>query len=186
MMYTPKTSDEAVKKATGKAWTEWFSILDKAGAKKMPHIEIAQYVYDNYLGEKKTKLAPDVAKKGGWWSQMVTVEYERSRGLRKVGETATGFNVSVHRTVGVPISRLFGEWRKIAAKNKLVESTVRPNKTIRYKRDSEGVLYVVMFAAKESGSRVGFEVIGLKRQSDIEKMRVYWKKQMEKLEQQLT
>lgn len=34
-----KVGDEAVKKATGKAWPEWFKLLDKAGAKKLPHPE---------------------------------------------------------------------------------------------------------------------------------------------------
>jgi len=30
-----RISDDAVKTKTGKPWKEWFSILDKAGAKKI-------------------------------------------------------------------------------------------------------------------------------------------------------
>src|SRR5258708_453501 len=146
--YKPKTSDAAVKKSTGKTWSQWFSVLDKAGAKKMPHIEIARRIYDKYLGEKKSKLAPDVAKRGGWWSQMVTVEYERSRGMRAINQTSTGFNVSVHGTYEMPVAKLFTAWRRLAKQNGLVESTVRANNTIRYKRIEDGPLHVVMFASK--------------------------------------
>jgi len=41
-----RSSDEAVKAKTGKVWAEWFRILDKAGAKKWPHKEIAAYLHD--------------------------------------------------------------------------------------------------------------------------------------------
>jgi hypothetical protein len=40
----PRMSDEAVKAKTGKAWKEWFAILDKAGANKMNHQEIVKYL----------------------------------------------------------------------------------------------------------------------------------------------
>ncbi len=30
-----KIGDEAVKRATGKEWKEWFELIDKAGGKKM-------------------------------------------------------------------------------------------------------------------------------------------------------
>jgi hypothetical protein len=36
---TPEVSDEAVKKATGKAWRRWFSLLDRVGASAMSHRE---------------------------------------------------------------------------------------------------------------------------------------------------
>lgn len=67
--YKPSVSNEAVKKATGRTWSEWFRILDNAGAKKLPHPEIAEWL------EAKKKVS-------SWWSQMVTVEYEYARGLR--------------------------------------------------------------------------------------------------------
>lgn len=61
-------SDAAVKKATGRDWSEWVTTLDAARANEQGHREIAEYV--SSLG------TPD------WWSQMVTVGYERVRGLR--------------------------------------------------------------------------------------------------------
>ena len=63
-------NDAAVKTKTGKDWHQWFAILDNAAAKKMSHKEIAEYLYEK-------RGAP------GWWSQMVTVTYERARPARQ-------------------------------------------------------------------------------------------------------
>ncbi len=81
-------SDAAVKAKTGKTWKQWFTALDKWGARNKPHKEIAQYLRDN-LGTT------------AWWSQMITVEYERKLRGRKVGERVAdgGFTVDVQRTV---------------------------------------------------------------------------------------
>jgi hypothetical protein len=61
-------SDVAVKKATGRDWAAWVKVLDAAGATSKPHREIVKIV-----------------NAGSWWSQMVTVGYERIRGLRDKG-----------------------------------------------------------------------------------------------------
>ena len=89
-----RMSGAAVKAKTGKDWQQWFSILDKAGAAKMSHKAIAEYLY---------------GKRGvpGWWSQMVTVTYEQERGLRDKHQKADGYAVSISRTFGVPINILY-------------------------------------------------------------------------------
>src|SRR4051812_42123691 len=56
-------SDDAVSKATGRTWTDWVKVLDAARAAEKPHRAIASYV--SSLGTPS------------WWSQMVTVGYER-------------------------------------------------------------------------------------------------------------
>src|SRR5438445_11667536 len=61
-------SEAAIKKATGRPWAEWVKLLDAAGASSKPHRDIARHV--SSLG------VPD------WWSQTLTVGYERIRGLR--------------------------------------------------------------------------------------------------------
>ncbi len=40
-----KISNEAVKKSTGKVWSEWFALLNKADAKKMEHKAIAEMLH---------------------------------------------------------------------------------------------------------------------------------------------
>jgi uncharacterized protein YndB with AHSA1/START domain len=85
-----KISDTAVIKATGKGLEEWFALFDRAGAKGWDHKQRARWLYDNHLPKE-------------WWCQTVTVEYERERGLRVMGETvATGFEIGVRKSL--PIS----------------------------------------------------------------------------------
>ncbi len=85
-----KISTGAVKKTTGKGWDEWIELLDKLGAKKMIHKDIAQMLYDKkYI-------------KSGWWSQMVTVGYEYARGKRTIGETEEmGFEIGAQKTLSL-------------------------------------------------------------------------------------
>lgn len=89
---TPAMSDAAVKAKTGKTWAEWFAALDEAKAQTLSHKEIVALVKG---------VAP-------WWRQMVTVEYERAQGLRIRHQTASGFSVSVSKTLGVDVSALYG------------------------------------------------------------------------------
>lgn len=86
-----RISDGAVRKATGKGWDEWFALLDSEGAAALPHKQVARMLHDKgYIAS-------------GWWCQMVTVEYERVRGKRVLGQASgTGFQVGVQKTL--PIS----------------------------------------------------------------------------------
>jgi hypothetical protein len=56
---------EAVKAKTGKVWADWFKLLDKAGARKLAHPEIATLLHEKH-------------GLSGWWAQMVTVGYEQA------------------------------------------------------------------------------------------------------------
>lgn len=80
-------SDDAVREATGRGWSEWEEALDARGAAGLSHKEIVAL-----LGE--------MGVESGWWRQQVTVGYEKRKGKRVVGQTAgTGFQVGVRRTV---------------------------------------------------------------------------------------
>ncbi len=99
-------SDASVREATGKSWKQWHALLDKWGAKQKPHKEIARFLRDEH----------DV---NSWWSQTITVRYERDRGLREVGQRADKrFELSVQRTIAVNPQRAFEaistarEWNK--------------------------------------------------------------------------
>ena len=67
-----RTSEEAVQRATGRTRAEWFKLLDRFGAAKRAHREIA-----DHLARKR--------RVPGWWAQMLTVDYEHARGLRQPG-----------------------------------------------------------------------------------------------------
>lgn len=93
----PTMSDHAVKAKTGKVWSEWFKILDAAGAKKMTHQEIAALLHSKH-------------HVGPWWTQMVTVTYEQARGLRDKHQKPGGYEISVSRTVDASLSKAFKAW----------------------------------------------------------------------------
>ncbi len=92
--YVPGMSDTAVKAKTGKDWAGWFGALDRAGAAKLRHPQIAQLLHEKH-------------GMPGWWCQMVTVEYELARGLRVRHQTATGFSASVSKTIATSVSALY-------------------------------------------------------------------------------
>src|SRR5438093_3737369 len=69
-------SEAAITRATGRTWSAWVKTLDAVHATEKPHRDIARYV--SSLG------LPD------WWSQTVTVGYERIRGLRDKGQRRDG------------------------------------------------------------------------------------------------
>ncbi len=79
-------ADESMIRATGRSHAEWFALLDGWGAMEHTHTQIARWL-------SETQGTP------GWWTQNITVSYERARGLRKPGQMADGFSVSVTRTV---------------------------------------------------------------------------------------
>jgi uncharacterized protein YndB with AHSA1/START domain len=89
--------DAAVLKQTGRSWAEWVRVLDAARASEKTHRDIARYV--SSLG------TPD------WWSQTVTVGYERIRGLRDKGQRrGGGYEASKSRTFDVPVETLFASF----------------------------------------------------------------------------
>jgi uncharacterized protein YndB with AHSA1/START domain len=93
----PPVSDEAVKKRTGRDWDSWCKLLDREGASAFSHREIVKIVRGKHRG-------------GDWWSQMITVGYERLRGLREVNERAGGFAVSASKTINAAAANAFAAW----------------------------------------------------------------------------
>jgi hypothetical protein len=93
----PEIGDAAVKAKTGKTWAQWFTALEKAGARGMSHKEIVA------LLARKHDVSP-------WWQQMVTVAYERHAGKRKLHEKPEGFEISRSRTLAAPVAEVFEAW----------------------------------------------------------------------------
>jgi len=79
-------ADESMRRATGQGHQEWFALLDAWGATDHNHTEIARWLAE-------THGVP------GWWTQNITVSYERARGLRAPHQMRNGFSISVTRTV---------------------------------------------------------------------------------------
>ena len=120
-------TDAAVQAKTGKTWSEWLVTLDKLGAKKMSHRDIARLVYARF------------PKIGGWWAQMVTVGYEQARGLREGHQKVGGYSASVSRTIAAPVGKLYKAWTDAAVRHRWLGSakftitTATRNKSLRIK-----------------------------------------------------
>ena len=92
-------TDAAIKAKTGCTWERWVWALDRVHAHGWPHRDIAEHVHTKY-------------KVPGWWSQTVTVGYERIKGLRVIGQRRSGtFEVSKSKVFPVPVTRLYGAWK---------------------------------------------------------------------------
>jgi hypothetical protein len=132
-------SDASVRKQTGRDWKDWVKTLDAARAAEKPHREIAAYVHS--LG------TPD------WWTQMVTVGYERIRGLRERGQRRDGlYEANKSRTFAVPVAELFAAFTNARKRAKWlgVPARVRsknPSKAMRITME-DGTDVVIGFLAK--------------------------------------
>ena len=167
-------SDAAVQAKTGKTWKEWFSLLDKAGAKKMNHQEIVKYLNTNH-------------GVGPWWQQMVTVTYEQSRGLRAVHEKPAGFEISVSRTLDASVAKLYkafaNEKERTAwlGENGVTIRKATPNKTMHVSWNDGKTSLSVYFAAKDKKSQVVVQHSKLKDAKIAAKMKKYWAEALDRL-----
>lgn len=171
---TTGMSDDAVKAKTGKTWAQWFTVLDKAGARKMPHREIARLLYDKY-------------KVPGWWAQMVTVGYERARGLRQVHQTATGYSVNSSRTIDAPVSAVFRAWQHAATRRRWLNEKFTLRKATRNKSlritwaDGKTNVEVNLYAKGPRRSQVAVQHNKLPGAKDVPAKKKFWAARLEKL-----
>jgi len=109
-------SGDAVEKATGKDWNAWFVLLDSAGAMELDHKSIVAVI------------APHL-ERSAWWAQMIAVAYEQERGLRALHESAHGFQVSVSRTLNVPLETLYRAFAEPAPRKRWLREAVEMRKS---------------------------------------------------------
>lgn len=133
---------DAVMRATGRGWHQWLTVLDRAGARAMPHKDIA------LLLSRKFGV-PD------WWSQMVTVGYEQARGLRDAHQRTDGYAANASRTVGIDLATLYDAWKDPALRNRwLMEAPVE------VRRSTDGRSMRMTWTAGGSSVEVGFQAKG--------------------------
>lgn len=166
-------SDASVRRATGRSWSEWVRLLDAAGASERPHREIARHLAS--LGVPS------------WWSQMVTVGYERIRGLRERGQRrGGGYTATRSRTFGVPVSTLFDAFADAAKRRrwlaaKFAVRSATPNKRMRLASD-DGTDVVAGFVSKgNSKSSVAIEHRGLRDRAASEARKNAWGEAFDRL-----
>lgn len=174
--HIPNMSDVAVKAKTGKDWASWFGALDKAGAAKLKHPQIAQLLHEKH----------GVAD---WWCQMVTVEYELARGLRVRHQTATGYSVSASKTIATTLSALYAATSNAAKRKQWFpkgELEVSSQTKDKYFRGAwNGARLEIGFYAKEGKAQIAVQVNKLAKRADVDRERVAWKAALVKLQKLL-
>jgi hypothetical protein len=172
---TKRISDESVIKSTGKSWNEWFSILNKAGAKKMYHKDIAEYL------SKKQNVRD-------WWSQMVTVQYEQEIKGRRIHETTSGYQISKSKTFPYSVSKIFNAVisptpRKVWLKDPDFNiTTSTKNKSIRGKWiDGNTNIEFQFYAKDKSKTQLVIQHNKISSIEEVDKLKIYWGKSFEKL-----
>jgi len=169
-------SDSAVKAKTGCDWERWVYALDRAGAAEWTHREIARHVHESY-------------KISGWWSQTVTVGYERIKGLRAVGQRRDGgFEATKSRTFSLPLSRLYRAFRNVRLRGRWlpgIAPTVRTatrDTSIRFSWP-DGTRVEVYFSAKGRGkTQVQVQQRGFPDQASATRAKALWVARLGELE----
>jgi len=171
-------SDASVKEATGCNWERWVKTLDKAGAAQKPHREIAKLVA--FFGTPS------------WWTQMVTVGYERIRGLREKGQRRDGgYEASKSRTFDVPVGRVFAEFASDRARARWLDKNVTVKSATAPKRMRlafpDGTSAIVGFVPRGPAKTiVAIQHEKLRDRAAIETMKKAWGDAFERLSDLVT
>jgi hypothetical protein len=172
-------SDEAVKAKTGKTWAQWFAVLDKAKAHTLSHQELTALLRDKHAVPR-------------WWNQMVAVGYERARGMRVKHETASGFSVSISKTIAADLARVYAATADAKArkawfpKGTFEQSSATANKYFRGSWNGSGARLEINFYAKGVGkAQINVQVNKLAKEADVAREREAWKAALETLKAKL-
>jgi hypothetical protein len=176
--YVPGMSDAAVKAKTGKDWAGWFGALDKAGAAKLKHPQIARLLHEKH-------------GMAGWWCQMLTVEYELARGLRVRHQTATGFSASISKTLATSVAALYTATANAAKrkqwfpKGDLEPSSQTRNKYFRGSWNGASRLEIGFYAKEGDKAQIAIQISKLAKRADVDREKAAWKAALVKLQKLL-
>jgi uncharacterized protein YndB with AHSA1/START domain len=141
----------------------------------MEHSEIARLVSGTY------NVRP-------WWTQAVTVGYERIKGLRALGQRRNGsFEASKSRTFKVPVATLFEAWANPALRRGWLDEagvkvrTATAPKSMRLGWPN-GTIVAVWFTAKgASKSAVALAHTKLADRETADRLKQYWAERLDEL-----
>ena len=168
-------SDDSVKKATGCTWDAWVAALDYAKADTWPHKRIAEYVHTKFK-------VPD------WWTQTVTVGYERIKGLRVRGQRRDGsYEASKSKVFPVSVGALFAAFADDETRAQWltdVEPEVRhtaKNKSVRMRWPDGSAVDVGFLIKGPAKSQVAIGHRKLASQADAARAKAFWSEKLDSL-----
>lgn len=167
-------NETAVRKATGKGWGEWYSLLDAAGAREMTHQQIMGVV---------ARQEP-----GGWWQQTITTAYEQARGLRTKHPKDDGFSINASKVIRAGVTRVFDAWADDDTRAGWLDTTgwhIRrsvPYKTLRVTwTDGRTHLDIHFWPRAEGRTLVQVDHSRLGSMEDVQRFRAFWGVALERL-----
>lgn len=172
-------SDAAIAAKTGCTWEEWVGHLDYWGAASKPHREIAEHVHKKFG-------VPE------WWTQTVTVGYERIRGLRAIGQRRSGsYETTKSKTIAVPLARLYAAFADAKARRRwlgdvaLVVRKATTDKSMRITWDDGTSVEVGFFAKGAAKSMVAVAHTKLADKARADELKRFWSERLDALAAQL-
>jgi hypothetical protein len=171
--------DATIEARTGCSWERWVWALDQAGAKDWSHRAIAQHVRQRY----KTPM---------WWTQAVTVGYERIKGLRAAGQRRSGeFEAGKSKTFAAPVARVYRAFRDARTRRRwlgdvgLTVRTAVPNKSMRVTWP-DGTSVEWYFVPKGAAKcQVAVQHVKLADREAADRARAWWGDRLSELERLL-
>jgi hypothetical protein len=167
-------ADEKVKAATGCTWDRWVWALDQVDAHQWPHREIAQYVHEKY-------------KVPSWWTQTVTVGYERIKGLREIGQRRTGaWEASKSKTIAAGASTVFKSFKQAKLRTAWLptKAAIRasvPNKSLRITWDDGTSVEVYLVSKGRAKTQVTIAHRKLSSRQESDRMKAFWAERLDDL-----
>jgi len=170
--------DEALRTATGKGWDEWLKLLDSAGAaaKSLDH----QAIWN--IAMRSLPASAD------WWGQMVSVGYERARGLRVRHQTSAGdFQATVSKTLPVPLFAAFAAWADQNLRRSWLEAPdldftrLNAGKNIRARWPNGSMLDIRFNASGPDKCQIVIDTMKLPSAEAVQEAKTFWQGQLERL-----
>jgi hypothetical protein len=168
-------SDAVIKQKTGCDWSRWIKSLDYHGAAEMSHGDIARIVRDTYHVTD-------------WWTQAVTVGYERIKGLRARGQRRNGtYEASKSRTFNVPVGKLFDAWNESAIRRKWLDEpginvrTANRGKSMRLGWSDGSIISLYFLPKGDSKSSVAVQHTKLPTSEAATALKKYWSERLDAL-----
>jgi hypothetical protein len=161
-------SDQAVKAKTGCTWKSWVGALDYVEANTWSHRAIAEYVREKY-------------QVPSWWTQMVTVGYERIKGLRARGQRRDGeFEASKSKVFALPLARLYRALADARARSRWLTGvdlrvrTAIKNKSLRITWPDGTLVEAYVVPKGPAKSQLVVQHRKLKSHEDVTRLKTYW------------
>ncbi|MDP2388194.1 MAG: hypothetical protein Q8M29_17605 [Bacteroidota bacterium] len=171
-------TDKLVIEKTGKTMEEWFLVIDKKGGLNLNYKDMYALV----------SSIKGLESLGEWNQNLLATSYCWNRGIRERGEKGGGFEISVSKTIEVPVSVLYTSLidekvrNKWLGKEKIIIRKATENKSVRITwSDNETSLSIDFYPKNEIKAQVVVQHQKISDSKKAEELKIYWSEKLEKL-----